>query len=277
VIIVDDGDLGDFPQQKILKDAGIESVYCKKLTPGVCASRNIGAELARGDVVFYLDDDVELTEYYVETIMEVFESDPENTIGGVGGLIINDLPVRTVDRCLRYLLELMFLNSGFREGRFMRSGFSVNYGSTCFPLRQMTRVQFLSGGVCAYRREVFDEFSWSKIMKGRALGEDKDLGIRLSEKYRLFLHPEAKLFHYESPVMRVSSEVEGYEVVIRTYEFFCEHVRKGRFDILYFWYAIVGYLVVTLFKALVTRSSERLRMVSGVLRGIREVRSGKVV
>ena len=158
IIVVDDGNLQSLPFISECETLCIDYRYHKKKgNRGPAASRNIGARQARGDVVFFLDDDVVLLSNYIEEIMKVYDFHPERAIiGGVGGIIANT----TQMRLLHQLFHLVFLISAAKPGKILPSGFSsIDMRPKCFSRRKITQVDFLPGGVCSFRKEIFDEFS----------------------------------------------------------------------------------------------------------------------
>ncbi|MEM1585977.1 MAG: glycosyltransferase family A protein, partial [Candidatus Bathyarchaeia archaeon] len=56
------------------------------MAPSSATARNIGARVAKGDIVLFLDSDVILLEDYIENILEVFENHPH--VLGVQGFEI---------------------------------------------------------------------------------------------------------------------------------------------------------------------------------------------
>lgn len=243
VLVIDDGHLEEWPLERDFREAGIAYRGFRKDVPGLTASRNLGIREAIGDIVFFLDDDVTLHRDYLEQILRIFEADASREIGGVGGVIANTKP-QTWARRARYLFDVLFLQSGTREGRFLPSGFGVDYGSTPFPVREPTEVQFLAGGVSSFRREVFEEMTFDEQYTGYGLGEDKDFTFRLSKRRRLVVVPAARLDHHESPQMRYDKRRRGREKVLYQYRFFRDHMRTGWLSWACFAHAIAGYLLV---------------------------------
>ena len=201
VVIIDDGNLPGIPLEERFSKAGIACRYFKKEVPGLTESRNMGVAVSTGDIVLFLDDDVVLFRNYLEEILNVYREDKAGLIAGVGGLIANIPPLKWY-RYIQNAYFILFLNKGFREGRVLKSGFCTELGVTEFRLKTISEVDFLSGGVCSYRRTVFKEFRFTDEYRKHALGEDKDFSLRVSGKHRLVVTPHAKLFHYNSPEMR---------------------------------------------------------------------------
>ncbi|MBN1867487.1 glycosyltransferase family 2 protein [Candidatus Sumerlaeota bacterium] len=276
IIVIDDGRPAGFPHRPECEEAGIRCIYRTKEVPGLTASRNLGIRLASGDVVFFLDDDVVLCPDYIDEIVRVYrECDADGRLGGVGGLIANMPPLRFDNRCL-YWLKLFFLTSGLREGRVLRSGFFVDFGTTPFPLRRPTRVDFLSGGVSSFKKRVFDEFAFSDEYRGYGLGEDKEFTWRVSRKYALYVNPAASLDHNEAPSMRYDKRKMGRAFVVFHRKFFMAFLNRGFVSRLWFWYAVTGYLLerILIMLGALGRRGETGRVI-GVLSAIAEILGGK--
>jgi len=243
LIVVDDGNLPGLPLEKECRDAGIQTAFYKKDEPGLTASRNLGISVSAGEIILFIDDDVVLDPGYVEAILRIFSKDKENEIGGVGGVETNNPPRLPLTQRLRHLLSVIFLNSGFTEGRVLPSGFCVDFGSTGIPLKRPKEVEFLPGVSSSYRREVFEKNLFSTKYKGYGLGEDKDLSYRVAQDWKLISSPDVRLHHLESPKMRYDKARMGQESVIAKYRFFKEVVRKQPGQWFFFWYAMTGYFL----------------------------------
>jgi glycosyltransferase involved in cell wall biosynthesis len=275
LIIVDDGDLPNekegLPLKKECEDAGIKYIYFKKDRPGLTASRNAGIRSARGDIIFFLDDDTALFPDYIERILKVYKEDVEGRIGGVGGAIANNKPLSRKQRVKR-IFEIVFLTSGLKEGSVLPSGFCTNFGDTGRPLTVNTEVDFLSGGVSSFRKEIFNEFLFDEIkFQKYGLGEDKDFTYRVSRKYKLIFNPDARLLHLHSPQMRPDHFKDGWMHVNYAYIFFNSHIKKGFLSMLFFYYALFGYVLSRIITLLLSPKKGNLLFLKGVLRGVAEI------
>ena len=199
--------------------------------------------MASGDIIFFLDDDVVLFPVYIEELLTVYKDDKEGTIGGVGGAIANHRPLKLRDH-LRRVFEIFFLISGFSEGKVLPSGFCVEFGDTGFPIKKIKEVDFIPGCTMSFRKEIFQEFSFNtESYLNYGLGEDKDFSYQVSKKYRLIVNPMVKLLHLESPKMRPDKLNEGRMFIAFTYNFFKDHVQKGWWSWIFFYYALSGYIL----------------------------------
>ena len=263
IIVIDDGDLRAPPLRKTYEEKGIGYVYRRKNTPGLTASRNLGLSLSKGDIIFFLDDDVILFPNYLEEIMKVYDTYHDPNLAGVGGIIEN---VRLKWR----IYDAFFLISGIREGEVLRSGFTTNYG-TGFPPKRVMKVDFLMGGVSSYRREIFSEFLFSEEYRGYGKGEDKDFSYRVSRKYLLLINPSARLYHYESPQMRYDKARNAQEFIFVRYKFFKDYLYKHKRDWLFFCWASVGYFLRRMTIMVFTFDIKEAGRIKGILKGFRDI------
>jgi GT2 family glycosyltransferase len=84
------------------------------------------------------------------------------------------------------------------DGTFRVSGFP-NYP---FVADEVKKVEFLSGGLTAWRRKILMEFKFDEKLLGPSICEDDDFSYRVSRKYANVYTPHARVVHYMSPVAR---------------------------------------------------------------------------
>ena len=270
LVIVDDGQLDAIPLRAELESAGVTCLYERKDIPDLPTSRNIGIRLSSGDVVLFLDDDVELDPDYVRNVVQPLEDDPDRRIAGVGGRIVNYRKLRAGHR-LRRLFDRLFLVAGDVEGRVLPSGFTTNYGSTFEPPGEAYDVDVLSGGAAAWRRSVFSEFSFTENYRVHCAGEDQDFSYRVSRRYRLLFNPQAKLKHFEAPTMRHDRFNTGRRFLLDRYRFFNNYVRRRPLQGVLFWWAVSGYTLSRLAVLLVRPGGEEWSRVRGIFSAIRDI------
>lgn len=156
--------------QQLLRAPGSEArVVVLEHNRGVGAGRNAGIALARGEILFFLDDDAELRDLDTAVrLLTHFERDPE--LGVVGFLVIDAAMGAIESRCLP-----------FRNKR-------VPPGPTA--------ACYFAGGACAIRRAVFDRVGIydESLFYG---GEELDLSYRLLEAgFRILYDPSMAMLHY---------------------------------------------------------------------------------
>lgn len=84
IIIIDNGSIDDTREIVATFQASslIPCRYVYEPTPGLHVGRNLGAQLAQGDILAYLDDDVIVTEYWLKSIAEAFQLYPDLALLG---------------------------------------------------------------------------------------------------------------------------------------------------------------------------------------------------
>lgn len=275
IIVVDDGDLSELPLKDRCIHFGIHYIYFRKNVRGLTASKNAGVRLATGDVILFLDDDTVLFPDYIEQILNTYSLESERPIMGVGGLIANT-KLLTFPRRLRRIFNLMFLMAGIEEGKVLPSGFSTDIGTTEFPIKKTSPVDFLQGGASSFRKEIFADFVFSERYERYGMGEDKDFAYRVSRKHKLVINPKAKLFHFQSPKMRFDAARETQEIVLGRYRLFRRCVKKGWWSWFLFCYALFGYLLVRTIVMCVAFKKENVRKVKGIFQAIKDILFGNV-
>ena len=264
VIIVDDGNLDGEALGSLVRSRGVSYQYLRKQTPGLTASRNLGVEHARGDIVLFLDDDVVLDRGYAAGIMEGFEQDPNGRIGGATGALRIHYR-RGVLPFLRF-----FGLDGRKPGTILPSGYGVPV--RVGELTQPRRAQWLSGCNMAYRRQVFDRLRFDERLGAYGWGEDRDFSFRVSQEWTLIAVPDARLEHREVQSGRIDGRRVGYMETAYFARFYQEHMPKRPVNRLAFGWALVGILVKNLL--LSTRRADRRRMAArlrGNLDGLRAI------
>lgn len=198
IIIVDDSDnthtkhlvnrlVGPFSEIKIrLKYAQ------NQIERSIPAARNTGVKMADADIILFLDDDVILSEVFIEEIFKVYRSHPDAK--GVQGYILKEgLPrlLNSVYRCFCLSCEKkdvwIILGSGEEIWPY--------------PLTRTITCQRLAGADQSYRREVFRKCAFDEKLKKYAFVEDLDFSYRVHKTYpnSLFVTPLAQLTHRVSP------------------------------------------------------------------------------
>jgi glycosyltransferase involved in cell wall biosynthesis len=131
---------------------------------GVSAARNRGIRGASGDIVFFLDDDVEADPNWIERGLRRFEDD---AVVGVEGKIVYVAPSyvpRYSDRVVQNLEggEYMTANAAYRRASLERVGLFdeslLRYQDRDLALRvrSLGKIAFAADAVVVHRRERYD-------------------------------------------------------------------------------------------------------------------------
>jgi GT2 family glycosyltransferase len=213
---------------------------------GLVEAKKVGASKAKGDIICFLEDDVILEPDYLKEIEEGFETHP-SMIGCCG--VISNLP--------SHPFGYEFIFHLFHRGIFKdhRVGLSFQFNGHKYTLKSSN---MLSGGVSAWRREVFSVISFDFI-NGFHMLEDIDFSTRVADHYgeKLFINPNARLAHYSSPLNR---EVLGARQRRKLIEYILFYKKRCNYPwaTFYLFWLLVGLFFEALFQAITLKSFDVL-------------------
>lgn len=268
ILIVDDGALDREAIVGLVGQQGIPCHYLRKATPGLAASRNLGVQHAKGDIILFLDDDVLLDPRYIAAIMALFAADPTGRLGGVTGTLQIEYAAG-----VRSFLRFFGLD-GTTPGAILPSGSGilVRQGEITQPMA----VQWLSGCNMAYRRAVFAQFHFDQRLGAYGWGEDRDFSYRVGQRYQLMATPAAQLIHLKATGGRINARYMGFMETNYLYRFFAKNMPKQPRNWLALSWSLLGIMVKN--GLLLLRAQERrtaVEQLQGNLMGIGAIFTGK--
>lgn len=254
-------------KEEFYQDSRFKYIHIKPLAPySLTYQRNLGVRNSSGDIIFFLDDDTVLDKDFIKEIVKVFEKDSEKKIGGVMGDIVNIRRPQNILAYLRLLIERIFLLPTFGNGRFRSSGCPTFIHGA----KEIKNVEFLSGGLTAYRKEVFKDLKFDET---RIYIDDEDFSYRVSRKYQNVYTPYAKLVHNPSRIGRPRYYTIHYNRAKLTIESRYYLLRKNfprtLKHTLAFWWSVVGYFIL----AITTMDRGRVK---GLISGVTDIRKGQL-
>ncbi|MFQ5540458.1 MAG: glycosyltransferase [Candidatus Binatia bacterium] len=183
---------------------GIRCWQVREPIPGKCRAQNRAIPRAKGSILTFLDDDLEVSQYWLKSIVEFFSSYPHDVMQGSILMRDGDLNDPVLQRALQRYRTVDFIDYGFDPG---------------------TDLKTLTGGNIAVKREVFDQvgmFNESLGPGGAGISEDVEFAGRLLKA--------GKRIGYE-PRASVYNEVDRTRL---TEEFFrLRHEQQGRSRLIY--------------------------------------------
>ncbi len=186
-------------------------------------SRNIGVKISKGEIIFFMDDDVVLEKDYVRSIISVYETYPSAL--GVEGKAHNWQPPSTkIDRLIWFFKKSFFLFAfEIDRCRVLQSG----NNTYPIPLTKIINCQWLSG-TSSYRHSVFNNFEFDEKLKRWAYKEDEDFSYRVYRKNpdSLFITPEATYVHNYSVHGRFSERTVRYMLAVYGAYFFYKNIKQ---------------------------------------------------
>jgi len=193
-IVIADGSATRLTKQVVMDWASrLPLLYIKCSKKGAAEQRDEGTKRSFGDIIFFLDDDVLLEQYFVEEIMAVFERDDAAQVGGVSGTITN----QTYGRPSRITSFYLCIMAGGHRDRY--DGTVIGPGINLLPADEGCDERFVDwmpSSVCAYRRNVFEKVGgFGKLFHGYSMCEDLHLSSRVARQWVLVNTRRARLFH----------------------------------------------------------------------------------
>lgn len=166
------------------------------------ATRNLMAKKSRGNIVLFLDDDVEITDKnFLREIGGVFE-EKNDSVGvgaaawatGRGGIGLLLLKIK------KFLLHTMFSFDFSNKQKI--TGYFHNVDFYSMP-RWATETEWLHGYAMAFRKSIFEKISFDEKLKKYALREDVDFCARARKYGKLYINPDARIAHNEASAGRL--------------------------------------------------------------------------
>lgn len=245
IIVVDDGDVERTARRLADHDLLDRVEHVEGPHAGLPASRNAGVELASGDVVCFVDDDVVVPPIWLREVMGTYERNPDAT--GVGGHVLNFNPERinkaNVEsfgyRALTAVRHLFAI-----EGVGVISPLGVLWAPHTFMRSGEQDVEAFQGCNMTFRRDALEEFRFDEWYgtTGSAACEELDLCTRVSAAgHRLVFNPRATVVHKRSPGATPRSEDPNYDNVTNLSYFVLNNPSFGYVNFVLFALAMTAY------------------------------------
>jgi glycosyltransferase involved in cell wall biosynthesis len=263
IIIVDGSDTPVDKEVGQFTDLPIDYTTCRP--PSLPKQRNIGISMVNDDCdyVGFLDDDLLLNE---DTFLEIenLVLAKDSQLGGVG--ITNSSAPRIKNNFLR---KLFFLDN-YKGGVFTPSGCASAFRNRS----ENQKVQWLSGGVSFWKKQVLDEFKFDEWFDGIGYLEDVDFSYRVSRKYPLYLAGKATCTHESHPI--APHKLYQYGIWQLTSWWYFVNKTKDFPKLVVLW-SMLGLLINNAAMGLLKPHTSRLKSALGNLKGFLLIFSGKAL
>jgi GT2 family glycosyltransferase len=199
------------------QDDRLPAVRYLHTAPSLTAQRNRGIDESSGDVIVFLDDDVELEPTLFAQLAAAYAD--AGTVGATGK-IIEEPPRR-----------LGGPRSAVRAA--IRGGPEGTFTSFGYPryIREVDRerdVEFMLGCFMSARREVAARVRFDERLTGYALAEDEDFSYRLSRHGRIRYLPGVVVHHKKLGFASKDSREFGRLVIANRAYLFRKNFRQTR-------------------------------------------------
>lgn len=235
---------------------------CKQDRGGTATARNIGAGIAKGDIILFVDDDVLLYPDYIEKLIRSFNDD----IICVGGNLVLPQEESRLRKAAYKIFGIIFLRDSFKPGKATIAGHH-----SALP-NYMSYVDWLGGSQFACRREVFNNFRFDENLErysNYAYYEDFDFTYTLSKVGKILLNPELKSVHMRSPVRPDPFHTEFVKILNHYYL-----VKKHGFNKIAFYWSTFGLLLAYTIRLILKPSKKNYMALSGLIAGVKKIVKG---
>ena len=190
---------------------------------GTAIQRNAGIDVASGDLIALIDDDIRLEPDFFKIVTEVFASQPN--AGGVVGYRINQHFSPKQAQRWRWYRRLKLLTT-YEPGKYdFQSGYPIN-ANLQPPFTGVRPVDFMTTSCAVWRREVFDAgLRFDPFFIDYGVLEDAHFSLRAARRWELLQCGDARCSHLHSPNGRVDSRKIGYKCVVNYYYVFQDIVK----------------------------------------------------
>jgi glycosyltransferase involved in cell wall biosynthesis len=235
LIIVDQSttDAADSAIRSLLtnhKQIDYKYIFNNTLT-GLTAAKNVAVKASGSDILLFIDDDIVLDDNFIQIVLGVFEQRPE--LSGVGGVV--QLPAHRQSR-LRGLITSIFRIGPFKDVRI-----PLQYGCYTKDL-DVIPSKFLSGGLSALRRDLFQHVEFDGFLKGASVIEDLDFYSR-ANGFKFALARRAVALHNFSTVSRAGLRRSFEQKCAGFVYVFYNHIPKTPHNIFAFFWRNVGFFL----------------------------------
>lgn len=236
-IIIVHGDIGGGMEecitkkiQPILQSNLITLKYIKTLK-SLVLQRNIGIDNAVGDVIVFLDDDVLLAKDYFYYLLEVYQAQWSDNIGGVQGTIIEVMSGNSWSP-LEVIKKIILYGNITGRGRLLVSG----NPSFCGNPKDIKEVEIFNGCMMSFRRDILLKNRFDTNFKEFWMCDDIELSYRISRQYHLYQTPLARLHHISSTPNYEGNRKMARMLVYNRFYIFRSYFSKSKINwILFFW------------------------------------------
>jgi len=239
---------------------GIPVTYRLLDRPSLTASRNAGIDLAAGDVVLLLDDDVLMPPDYLERLAWLYEMDRRGVIAGIGGVLMPAEAPRWTHRLWAAMAGATAENRwGPRRcvARYVRLGAKLT--------GQLQPARRLSGGAISLRTAVARRRPLTESFNGYCLGEDTELTFRLTQLLPLYRGPSLQLLHNSGAGGRPDLGRRGKMYAANMLAIYRQATEGGAGTALLLGYHLAGLAVMSAAWSLISRRAGNLAFAAGLV------------
>lgn len=245
--------------EQCFAEKGIPFFYKQKdhtiLRRGLSESKNWAAEIVSGDVLCFLDDDVEIEPEHFTHLFSLWSQHWSNEkLFGIGGRAINHRKTLPLEKLFRRLFGL--------TGEYAWDVNEVGFQVWDESVTDTEKAYYLHGCSSSYRRTLLQRMPFATFSGGRTALEDVDHCLTAKHAGYHFLYaPSVRLLHYHEPTGRDKAWAAGIKESKNRKEIFKRHCSQDVRHQLWFWWANFGWIIKKLL-------AFKFKEAGGMIRGL---------
>lgn len=236
---------------------------------GTAIQRNAGIDIATGDFVAFIDDDIRLDPDFFREVIAAFEKDKEGHVGGIAGYITNQHLDPASSPRWRWYRRLRLFTT-YEPGRYdFETGYPINRYLQP-PHNGLKEIDFMGAGCVVWHKEIFkDGLRFSEFFKDFGIMEDAHFALRAGRHWTLLECGQARCVHLHSQLSRPSKRRVAWKSAVNYRYLFIEIVPNRTWKQEFrFWRVQVFDLIRFIAYALRSGDKDDLLMVLGKIEGI---------
>lgn len=237
-------------------------------------ARNIGIRESKGDIIVFIDDDVELLPGYFEYVLESFQAKPEAI--AFCGNVINSKPFRGLNNVIR---KAFLFDHSSDDMTILPNFLATSFTKNPSDYRE---VFWMTGCNFCVKKSALQQVMFDEKLIKYALAEDRDFSYRLSKQGKIYFNPHMKLIHKVADVSRIPSRKKVFMIFVHQLYLTKKNLGWSFKNKSAYWWNIAGRLIFAFFYCFTLKSSSfdnlknNILALTFIIRNKKEIKVGNL-
>lgn len=235
--------------------------------PSVCMQRNLGIKKAQSPYIFLCDDDIEVSEGYIATLMQHLVAYP--TVGAVSGVLYHSngskiesefRPLRVSSLLWKFIFQLtvwtdleklhsnFFGNSilYFLKKYYRRKGNSFTLAG--WPLVTQVngssfKTKIYGLGAAIVRKDWLLQSPYDEILDTHGIGDNYGVALNFRQDFPIVVLPSTYSVHHESEENRLAPHLTYFRRILALHYFIARNKQFTRINKVFLLWSLAGNLI----------------------------------